>query len=109
MDFEKAKEQSKQNEEQMLIKGYYSLIDHLNSEIQNAIESGRFFVRINVFVLKICILDEGDKADDNTIKAVIHHYKNRGANAYLEIEEGYRTETVRSFRQEHLVIDWSGN
>ena len=109
MDFEKAKEQSKQNEEQMLIAAYYSLINHLDSKIQNAIDSGRHFVRINIFDLEIFILNEGYKVDDNTIKAVIYHYKKQGANAYLEIKEGYRTETVVSFRQEHLVIDWSGN
>ncbi|MDK4214546.1 hypothetical protein QJ528_10775 [Staphylococcus warneri] len=109
MNFEKAKEQTKYNDEKMLINGYHSLIDHLDEKIQNVIDDGKFFIRINKLGLIFFLVNEDNKVDSNTIKAVIHHYKKQGANAYLEIKEGYRTEAVISFRQEHLVIDWSDN
>ena len=104
LDFDKTKE----NERKLLIKGYHYCIKYIDEEIKQAIDNGRYRVTIDVFALQITALsNDTGKVNNDTIQAIIHHYKKQGVKAYIHFEEGYRTVNIRKFPEKELIIDWS--
>lgn len=98
LDFDKTKE----SERKILIKGYHHCIEHIDEQIKQAIDNGVYRVSLSVLVLQLTLIsnDEG-RINNDTIQAVIYHYKKQGVKAYIHLEEGYRNG------KEVLVIDWS--
>lgn len=98
LDFNKTKE----NERDLLIKGYHYCIKHIDEEIKQAIDTGRYRVSLSVLVLKLTLIsNDTGRINDDTIQAVIYHYKKQGVKAYINPIERYRN--VEKF----LIIDWS--
>ena len=104
LDFDK----TKGNERELLIKGYHHCIEHIDEQIKQAIDNGIYRVSLNVFALHLTVIsnDEG-RINNDTIQAVIYHYKKQGVKAYIHFEEGYGTLNVRKFPEKELIIDWS--
>lgn len=104
LDFNKTKE----NERELLIKGYHHCIKYIDERIKQAIDNGRYRVTIDVFALQITALsNDTGKVNNDTIQAIIHHYKKQGVKAYIHFEEGYEGVNIRKFPEERLIIDWS--
>lgn len=104
LDFDKTKE----NERELLIKGYHHCIKHIDEEIKQAIDNGMYRVSLNVFALHLTVISsDTGRINNDTIQAVIHHYKKQGVKAYIHFEEGYEGVNIRKFPEERLIIDWS--
>ena len=104
LDFDKTKE----NERKLLIKGYHYCIEYIDEQIKKAIDNGIYRVSLDVFALQLTLISNNTgRINNDTIQAVIYHYKKQGVKAYIHIEEGYRTVNIRKFPEEELIIDWS--
>lgn len=98
LDFDKTKE----NERKILIKGYHHCIEYIDEQIKQAIDDGIYRVSLSVLVLKLTLIsNDTGRINDDTIQAVIYHYKKQGVKAYINPIERYRN--VEKF----LIIDWS--
>lgn len=104
LDFDKTKE----NERKLLLEGYHYCIRYIDKRIKEAIDTGRYSISINVLALQLTVLsDDTGKVNNDTIQAIIHHYKKQGVKAYIHFEEGYKTANIRKFPRKELIIDWS--
>ncbi|WP_142397719.1 hypothetical protein [Staphylococcus simulans] len=104
LDFNKTKE----NERELLIKGYHYCIKHIDEEIKQAIDNGMYRVSLNVFALHLTVIpNDVGRINNDTIQAIIHHYKKQGVKAYIYFKEGYGGVNNRKFPEEELIIDWS--
>ncbi|VED60525.1 hypothetical protein [Staphylococcus simulans] len=98
LDFDKTKE----NERELLIKGYHYCIEYIDEQIKQAIDNGIYRVSLSVFALQLTLIsNDAGRINDDTIQAVIYHYKKQGVKAYINPIERYRN--VEKF----LIIDWS--
>ncbi|MDK7927647.1 MAG: hypothetical protein QP798_10240 [Staphylococcus simulans] len=104
LDFDKTKE----NERKLLIKGYHYCIEYIDEQIKQAIDNGIYRVSLSVFALQLTLIsNDTGRINNDTIQAVIYHYKKQGVKAYIHFEEGYGGVNIRKFPEEELIIDWS--
>lgn len=106
MDAAEMKKHSLKNREEKLIQGYYHCINYIDEEIRLAINRGEFSLKVRIITLKFKALAEDFKITEDTIKAVIHHYKRKGINSRLQKISSYKTRSCYHHGEENLILEW---